>query len=104
MSKGLIVIVASSLTYLVVKVCNLLLDLWRRRSAREPDHKFDDQLFSVIRKSLNAFVIVVAVLVTAQNLGINITAAITSLSIGGLAMLFNWLVVNYVLAGVHSYA
>ena len=86
LSKGLIVIVASSLTYLVVKVINLLLDLWRRRSAREADRKFDDQLFSVIRKSLIAFVIVVAVLVTAQNLGINITAVITSLSIGGLAV------------------
>jgi MscS family membrane protein len=86
LSKGLIVVVASSLTYLVVKVINLLLDLWRRRSAREADRKFDDQLFSVIRKSLNAFVIVVAVLVTAQNLGINITAVITSLSIGGLAV------------------
>jgi MscS family membrane protein len=86
LSKGLIVVVASSLTYLAVKVINLLLDLWRRRSAREADAKFDDQLFSLIRKSLNAFVIVVAVLVTAQNLGINITAAITSLSIGGLAV------------------
>ena len=86
LSKGLIVVVAGSLTYLAVKVINLLLDLWRRRSAREADRKFDDQLFSVIRKSLDAFVIVVAVLVTAQNLGINITAAITSLSIGGLAV------------------
>ena len=45
-----------------------------------------DQLFSVIRISLYTFVIVVAVLVTAQNLGINITAVITSLSIGGLAV------------------
>ena len=41
---------------------------------------------SVIRNSLYTFVIVVAVLVTAQNLGINITAAITSLSIGGFAV------------------
>jgi MscS family membrane protein len=86
LSKGLIIVVAGSLTYLMVKVVNLMLDLWRRRSAREADRKFDDQLFSVMRKSLDAFVIVVAVLVTAQNLGINITAAITSLSIGGLAV------------------
>ena len=86
LSKGLIVIVAGSLTYLAVKVINLLLDLWRRRSVQEADRRFDDQLFSVMRKSLNAFVIIVAVLVTAQNLGINITAVITSLSIGGLAV------------------
>jgi MscS family membrane protein len=86
LSKGLIVIVAGSLTYLAVKVINLLLDIWRRRSVQEANGKFDDQLFSVMSKSLKAFVIIVAVLVTAQNLGINITAAITSLSIGGLAV------------------
>jgi MscS family membrane protein len=86
LSKGLILIIAAALTYLAVKVLNLLLDLWRGRSLHEADRKFDDQLFSVLRKSLNAFLIIVALLVTAQNLGINITAAITSLSIGGLAV------------------
>jgi MscS family membrane protein len=86
LSKALILIVASSLTYLAVKVTTLLLDVWKRRTTRETDRKFDDQLFSVIRRSLVAFTIVVAVLVTAQNLGINITAVITSLSIGGLAV------------------
>jgi MscS family membrane protein len=86
LSKGLILIVAGSLTWLAVKLIGLLLDLWKRRSAQDADHRFDDQLFSILRISLNTFVIVVAVLVTAQNLGINITAAITSLSIGGLAV------------------
>lgn len=85
-SKGLILIVAGSLTYLAIKIIDLLLDFWHRRAAHDGDHKFNDQLFSVLRKSLNVFVIVVAVLVTAQNMGINITAVITSLSIGGLAV------------------
>jgi MscS family membrane protein len=39
-----------------------------------------------VRKSLHVFTILVAALVTAQNMGVNITAAITSLSIGGLAV------------------
>src|SRR5258708_36787397 len=69
---------AGSLTYLAIKIIDLLLDFWRRRSAHEGDHKFNDQLFSVLRKSLNVFVIVVAVLVTAQNMGINITAVVNS--------------------------
>ena len=86
LSKGLILIVAGSLTWLAVKLIELLLDLWRLRSAQDADRRFDNQLFSVLRISLNSFVIVVAVLVTAQNLGINITAVITSLSIGGLAV------------------
>jgi MscS family membrane protein len=86
LSKAFIVVVAFSLTYLAVKVVNLLLDVWKRRSAREGDRRFDEQLFAIIRRSVVAFVIVVAVLMTAQNLGINITAVITSLSIGGLAV------------------
>jgi MscS family membrane protein len=85
-SKLLILIVAGSLTYLTLKIVNLLLEAWRQRTAHEADRKFNDQLFSIIRKSLNVFVIIVAVMVTAQNIGINITAAITSLSIGGLAV------------------
>jgi MscS family membrane protein len=86
LSKGLILVVAASLTYLVIKVLDLFLNIWRQRHARDSEGKFDDQLFSVIRISLNTFVIVVAVLVTAQNMNIDITAAIASLSIGGLAV------------------
>jgi MscS family membrane protein len=86
LSKGLILIVAGSLTYLAIKIVNLLLDVWKRSKAHEKDQKFNDQLFSIIRKSLNVFIVIVAVLVTASNIGINITAAITSLSIGGLAV------------------
>jgi len=85
LSKGSILVVAASLTYLALKVIDMLLDVWRLRAAHE-DKRFNDQLFSVIRKSLNVFVIIVAILVTASNVGVNITAAITSLSIGGLAV------------------
>lgn len=86
LSKGLILVVAAALTYLAIKVLDLLLKIWKQRHAREADRKFNDQLFSVIRISLNTFVIVIAVLVTAQNMSIDITAAIASLSIGGLAV------------------
>lgn len=86
LSNALIVVVAASLTYLTIRILDLLLNIWRRRHAREADRKFNDQLFSVIRISLNTFVIVISVLVTAQNMNINITAAIASLSIGGLAV------------------
>jgi MscS family membrane protein len=85
-SRGLLLVLAASLTYLAVKVLGLLLDIWSQRLALDSDRRFNNQLLSFIRKSLTAFVIIVAVLVTAQNLGMNITAAITSLSIGGLAV------------------
>jgi MscS family membrane protein len=86
LSKALVVVVAAALTYLAIRVVDLLLNVWRRRHARESDGKFNDQLFSVIRISLNTFIIVVSVLVAAQNINIDITAAIASLSIGGLAV------------------
>lgn len=86
LSKGLVLVVAATLTYLAIKVLDLLLNVWKSRHAREADRKFNDQLFSMIRISLNSFVIMIAVLVTAQNMDINITAAIASLSIGGLAV------------------
>jgi len=85
-SKALLIVVACSLTYMVMKLVDLLLGYWKDKAKKEEDRAFDDQLYPIIRKSLKAFVVVVAVLVTSQNLGINITAAIASLSIGGLAI------------------
>ena len=73
LSKASILIVAAALTYLAVKITELLLDVWRRRHGQ--GEKFDHQLFSALRTVLNTFVIIVAVLITAQNLGVNITAA-----------------------------
>lgn len=86
LAKGFTIIVAASLTYMVLKFIDLLLNFWRQRAAAKEDDAFNKQLFPIIRKSLKVFVIVVASLVTLDNLGINITAAIASLSIGGLAL------------------
>jgi MscS family membrane protein len=59
---------------------------WKQRAAKEEDRTFHEQLFPIIRKSLKVFVVVIAVLVTSQNLGINITSLLAGLSIGGLAL------------------
>ncbi len=86
LSKGFTVIVAATLTYMVLKFVDLLLGYWRQRAVADADRAFNEQLFPIVRKSLKAFIVVVSVLVTAQNLNINVTAAITSLSIGSLAI------------------
>lgn len=86
LSKGFTVIVAISLTYMVLKFVDLLMSYWRKRAATQENQTFNQQLFPIIRKSLKVFVIVVGALVTLDNLGVNITAAIASLSIGGLAV------------------
>src|ERR1051325_2563520 len=86
LNKGLQVIVAATVTYATLKLIDLLMGYWRQRSVAEADRTFDEQLFPIIRKSLKMFVVVVAVLVTSQNLGFDITAAIAGLSVGGLAL------------------
>lgn len=86
LSKGLMIVVAVSLTYMIMKLVDLLMGYWREKQKQDADRSFDDQLYPIIRKTLKVFVVVVSVLVTSSNLGVNITAAIASLSIGGLAI------------------
>jgi MscS family membrane protein len=86
LSNGLKIAVALSLTYLVIKLVDLLLGVWEQRSANKKDEQFHLQLFPIIRKSIKAFVVVVSFLITAPHLGLNITGLIASLSIGGLAI------------------
>jgi MscS family membrane protein len=86
LSKGFTVVVAITLTYMVLKFIDLLMGFWHQRAKAQEDQAFNQQLFPIIRKSLKLFIIAVAALVTLDNLGINITAAIASLSIGGLAV------------------
>jgi MscS family membrane protein len=86
LAKGFTIIVAISLTYMVMKFIDLILNYWRQRAAAREDEDFNKQLFPIIRKSLKVFIAVVAVLITLDNIGVNITAAIASLSIGGLAV------------------
>ena len=86
LSKGLIVVVAVSLTYLCIKLVDAALGYWRQRAKATEDDQFNKELLPIIRNSLRVFVIIVAFLVTSQNLGLNITGLVASLSIGGLAL------------------
>jgi len=86
LTRGFTVVVAISITYTILKFVDLVLSYWKQRSGDNRDKTFDEQLFPIIRKSLKLFVVVVATLVTLDNIGVNITAAIASLSIGGLAI------------------
>lgn len=85
-SNALKIIVAVSITYVVLKAVDLLMGVWRERTLGAENEEFGRQLLPLIGKTLKVFVVIVAVLVTSQNLGFNVTGLIASLSIGGLAM------------------
>ncbi len=86
LGKGFTVIVGATITYAAMKLVDLLMGYWHLRAAADGDKEFREQLFPIIRKALKAFVVVVAVLVTLDNIEIKITAVLASLSIGGLAV------------------
>lgn len=85
-SNGLKITVACSLTYVALKGVDLLMGVWKQRVETTHEGALDMHLFPIIRKALKIFVTVVAVLVTSQNLGMNVTGLLASLSIGGLAV------------------
>ena len=84
--KCFTLVAAGALTYLALNFVDVAITRWRRKAETERDITFDANLIPMIRKSLKLFILIMAVLVTAQNLGVNVTAALTSLSIGGLAV------------------
>lgn len=84
--NALKIMVAASLTYVTLKFVDLVIGLWQKQVEAAGEGVLDMQLFPVIRKSLKVFVILVAFLVTSQNLGMNVTGLLASLSIGGLAV------------------
>ncbi len=86
MSRGLIVVVSCSMTYVTLKLVDLLLGIWREKNVSAQDKLFAEHLFPLIRKAAKAVIVTSAVLVTADNLEIRITSVLAGLSIGGLAL------------------
>ncbi len=86
LSNGLKVIVAVSMTYAILKVVDLGVGAWGKRGGREDEENFNRQLGPIVRKATKVLVVVVAGLVTLDNVGVNITGLVASLSIGGLAL------------------
>ncbi|MEZ4598248.1 MAG: mechanosensitive ion channel family protein [Syntrophotaleaceae bacterium] len=63
-----------------------LLETFMSRWVSKTESTLDDHLLPFIRKSLRAFVIFLAVILTIQNLGYSISGLLASLGIGGLAV------------------
>ena len=85
-SSGLKLLVAGSLTYVAIKLVDLVMNYWKAAAAPDTDRAFREHLFPMLCKAVKVFLVVVAILVTSQNLGLDITSVLASLSVGGLAL------------------
>jgi MscS family membrane protein len=85
-SRGLYLIMAVSITWLLLRLTEVFIGQWKAKAAADSGTSLNEQLFPVLRRSVQFFIIVVSVLVTADNIGLNVTSLIASLSIGGLAL------------------
>lgn len=86
LSRGLILVLAASVTYVVIKLVDLALGLWRQKVVSAEDKLFAEQLFPIFSKAARVVIIIAAVLLTADNLHIEIKTLLAGLSVGGLAL------------------
>ncbi len=86
LSRGLIIVVACSITYVALKLVDLLLGIWRERVVSAHDKVFANQLVPLISKSAKIAIVIAAVMLTAENLGWEIKSLLAGLSVGGLAL------------------
>lgn len=59
---------------------------WLKRAAAKTETRLDDQLVPLARKSLKVLVLVLGVLITLQNFGLNVVSLLAGLGLGGLAL------------------
>jgi MscS family membrane protein len=85
-STVLKVVVGLSITYAALKVVDIAVGAWGNRTGQVADEGFNRQLVPILRKAIKALIVVVSTLVVLDNVGVNITGLIASLSIGGLAL------------------
>ena len=86
LAHALIIIVACSVTYVVLKFVDLLLGIWREKIISPQDKQFAEQLIPLVGKSAKVAIVIATVLLTADNLNINIKTLLAGLSVGGLAL------------------
>jgi MscS family membrane protein len=85
-SRGILIAVACSITYVALKVVDLLLGVWREKIISPADRAFAEQLLPFISKVGKTVIIIAAVLLTAENLQWEIKSLLAGLSVGGLAL------------------
>jgi len=85
-SRGFLIVVSCSVTYVALKVIDLMLGLWRQKIVSPRDKAFAEQLLPFISKVAKTAIVLAAILLTAENLQWEIKSLLAGLSVGGLAL------------------
>lgn len=75
----------------IIRVCYLAVEAFGSKIqewAKTTESQIDDQLAPLATKTLKVLVVIVGVLIVLQNLGVNVTALLAGLGIGGVALAF----------------
>lgn len=75
----------------IIRVCYLAVEAFGSKIhewAKTTESQIDDQLAPLATKTLKVLVVITGVLVVLQNLGVNVTALLAGLGIGGVALAF----------------
>jgi MscS family membrane protein len=85
-THGFLVVVACSVTYVALKIVNLLLGVWREKIVSPQDKALADHLLPFLSKVIKTAIVLAAILLTTENLGMDIKTLLAGLSVGGLAL------------------
>jgi MscS family membrane protein len=86
LGRAFYVLLACSVTYMVLKLVDVGASYWRERPSVKADKTFNELLVPLISKSLKIFILIMGVLVTLDNVGFNIRTLLAGVSISGLAL------------------
>ena len=91
LAKYLIIAVKVLLTFNIIRLCYMAAEAFGLSMiewAGESESQFDDQLAPFASRALKVTVVIVGFLVGLQNFGVNVTALLAGLGIGGVALAF----------------
>ncbi|MBR4249620.1 MAG: mechanosensitive ion channel family protein, partial [Verrucomicrobia bacterium] len=83
LNKVLVVAVAVSVTYTIIKLVDIYFAIWGQK--KEIDPMFKSQVIPLLNRVVKCVIILVSLLMITSNLGINISSVLAVGSVGGLA-------------------
>jgi MscS family membrane protein len=86
LSRGMLIAVAFSVVYVLLRTIDAAMGLWKGRLKDDGDRAFNVQFVDLVGKGAKVVLCIVALLTLLQNLGVNITAILGSVSVLGLAL------------------